>query len=196
MWGMGQGWPANPIAEVYHLAQPSDVETLLESGSIDFMNPPQDATEKLAPVLSNGQQVILKEFGHGNSFWNSQPEAREQLLTTYFATGEVDASGYTYQPPDFDVGGGLPGLARTALIIATVLIIVLLALVPNPNDPDAGFGSFFSRSWLLSSRGAPPWMKRWFVVTTLVVLPLKRLLQTLYFQRRTKCDVHSCSGPW
>ena len=126
---MGQGWSQQPIAEEYHQVQPSDVETLLESGSIDFMNPPQDATEQLLPLLSNGQQVILKEFGHGNTFWTSQPEAREQLLTTYFATGEVDASGYTYQPLDFDVGGGLSGLARTALTIATVIIIVLLALV-------------------------------------------------------------------
>jgi pimeloyl-ACP methyl ester carboxylesterase len=129
MWSMGQGWPTNAIPEEYHTAQPSDVDTLLESGSVDFMNPPQDATEQLLPNLSNGRQIILKEFGHGNTFWNSQPEARVHMLTTYFDSGESDDSLYTYQSLDFDVGGGLPGLAKTVLAIVAVVVIVLLALV-------------------------------------------------------------------
>jgi pimeloyl-ACP methyl ester carboxylesterase len=128
MWAMGQGWPATLISKEYQEVQPSDVETLLESGSVDFMNPPQAATEQLLPHLSNGQQVLLKEFGHGNTFWNSQPEARGQLLTTFYDTGEVDASGYTEQPLDFAVGGGLPGLAKIVLAIVTV-VAVLLALI-------------------------------------------------------------------
>ncbi len=129
MWGMGQGWPANPIAEEYHQVQPSDVETLLESGSVDFMNPPQHATEELLPYLSNGQQVILEEFGHGNTFWNSQPEAIARMLTTYYDSGEVDASLYTYQPLDFAVEGGLPRLAKTVSAIAVVVFILLLTLI-------------------------------------------------------------------
>jgi pimeloyl-ACP methyl ester carboxylesterase len=129
MWAMGQGWAAHPIAEEYHQVQPSDVETLLESGTIDFMNPPQPATEELLPLLSNGQQVLLEDFGHGNTFWNSQPEARTHLLTTFYDSGEVDASSYGYQPLGFDVGSGLPGLAKTVLVIATLVFIVLLTLV-------------------------------------------------------------------
>ncbi|MCP4418350.1 MAG: alpha/beta hydrolase [Chloroflexi bacterium] len=127
-WGMSSGWAANPIPEAYRQVQPSDVETLLESGSIDFMNPPQAATEELLPYLSNGEQVILKEFGHGNTFWNSQPEARIHMLTTFYDTGEVDASRYVYQPLDFDVGGGLPRLAKIVLAIVAVVLIVLVAL--------------------------------------------------------------------
>ena len=129
MWGMGSGWPANPIPEAYHQVQPSDVETLLEGGSVDFMNPPQAATEKLLPFLSNGQQVILEEFGHGNTFWNSQPGARLHMLTTFYDTGDVDASLYAYQPLDFDVGGGWPGLAKRLLAILLVVIVLLAALV-------------------------------------------------------------------
>jgi hypothetical protein len=129
MWGMGSGWPANPIPEAYHQVQSSDVETLLEGGSVDLMNPPQAATEELLPYLSNGEQVILKEFGHGNTFWNSQPEARLHLLTTFYDTGDVDASLYTYQPLDFEVGGGWPGLAKRLLAILLVAIAMLAALV-------------------------------------------------------------------
>jgi len=129
MWSMGQGWSQQPIAEEYHQVQPSDVETLLESGSIDFMNPPQDGTEKLLPYLSNGQRVILKEFGHGNSFWNSQPEARLHLLTTFYNTGESDDSRYTFQPLNFDVGRGWPGLAKMVLGIISFSVVVLLVLV-------------------------------------------------------------------
>jgi pimeloyl-ACP methyl ester carboxylesterase len=129
MWAMGQGWPAEPLAEAYHQVQASDVETLLESGSIDFMNPPQHATEELLPNLNNGRQVVLEEFGHGNTFWNSQPEARLRLLTTFFDNGEVDDSLYTYQRPDFDVGGGWPGLAKIVLAIVALAVIVLLALL-------------------------------------------------------------------
>ena len=128
-WGMSSGWAATPIPEAVRQVQPSDVETLLESGSIDFMNPPQAATEELLPYLHNGEQVILKEFGHGNTFWNSQPDARIHLLTTFYDTGAVDASRYVYQPLDFDVGGGLPGLAKTVLAIVVAILIVLVGLV-------------------------------------------------------------------
>ena len=127
-WGMTTEWPANPIPEAYRHLQPSDVETLLEAGSIDFSTPPQGA-EELLPYLSNGELVTLKEFGHGITFWNSQPEARLHMLTTFFDTGEVDASLYTYQPLAFDVGSGLPGLAKRVLAIAVAVPLVLLALV-------------------------------------------------------------------
>jgi pimeloyl-ACP methyl ester carboxylesterase len=40
------GWPANLIPEEYRMVQPSDVETLLVSGSIDFNTPVHLATGK------------------------------------------------------------------------------------------------------------------------------------------------------
>lgn len=100
---------------------------MLIGGSIDFSTPPQFATEELLPHLSNGEQVILKDSGHTGSFWNSQPEARVHLLNTFFDTGQVDASLYTYQRLDFDVGLGWPGLAK--LLVAIVVLVPILSLV-------------------------------------------------------------------
>lgn len=129
MWGMADGWPHNFTPEKYLQVQPTDVETLLISGSIDFSTPPQFATEELLPHLGNGKQVILKDFGHTETFWNSQPEARVHMLNTFFSTGEVDASLYTYQPVNFDVGLGWPGLAKVLLGIVLAVIVLLVALV-------------------------------------------------------------------
>ena len=125
LWSLGAEWPTHRIPQEYLQVQPTDVETLLIGGSIDFSIPPQFATEELLPYLSNGEQVILTDFGHTSSFWNSQPEARLHLLNAFFDTGQVDASLYTYQPLDFDVGLGWPGLAKL-LVAAPVLIVVLV----------------------------------------------------------------------
>jgi pimeloyl-ACP methyl ester carboxylesterase len=127
LWSMGLEWPTHPIPQEYLQVQPTDVETLLISGSIDFSTPPQFATEELLPYLSNGEQVILKDFGHTGSFWSSQPEARAHMLNTFFDTGQIDASLYTYQPLDFDVGLGWPGLAK--LLVAVVVLVPILLLV-------------------------------------------------------------------
>ena len=59
-------WPANTIPEEYRKLQPSDVETLLVSGNMDSNTPLQFAQDELLPTLSNGQHVILPEFGHGS----------------------------------------------------------------------------------------------------------------------------------
>jgi pimeloyl-ACP methyl ester carboxylesterase len=127
LWSMGTEWPTHPIPQEYLQVQPTDVETLLISGSIDFSTPPQYATEEFLPYLSNGEQVTLKDFGHTGSFWNSQPEARVHMLNTFLDTGQVDASLYTYQPLDFDVGLGWPALAK--LLVAVVVLVPILLLV-------------------------------------------------------------------
>jgi len=129
LWSMGPEWPSNFIPEEYLRVQPTDVETLLIGGSIDFSTPPQFATEELLPHLSSGKQAILEDIGHTASFWNSQPEARVHLLSTFFGSGEVDASLYTYQPVDFDVGLGWPGLAKVLIGILLVVIVILVAVV-------------------------------------------------------------------
>jgi pimeloyl-ACP methyl ester carboxylesterase len=127
LWSMGLEWPIHPIPQEYLEVQPTDVETLLVSGSIDFSTPPQFATEELLPYLSNGEQVILKDLGHVSSFWSSQPEARVHMLNTFFDTGQADASLYTCQPLDFDVGLGWPALAK--LLAAVVVLAFTLLLV-------------------------------------------------------------------
>jgi hypothetical protein len=127
LWSMGLEWPTHPIPQEYLQVQPTDVETLLISGSIDFSVPPQSATEELLPYMSNGEQVILKGFGHTGSFWNSQPEARVHMLSTFLDIGQADASLYAYQPLDFDVGLGWPGLAK--LLVADVVLVPILLLV-------------------------------------------------------------------
>ncbi|MFN2223455.1 MAG: hypothetical protein PVH65_09320 [Chloroflexota bacterium] len=50
------------------------------------------------------------------------------MLQTFFDTGQVDASHYTYQPLGFDVGLGLPELAKILLGIVLGVIILLAAL--------------------------------------------------------------------
>ncbi len=129
LWSMGLEWPTHPIPQEYLQVQPTDVETLLISGSIDFSTPPQFAAEELLPYLSNGEQIILREFGHTGSFWNSQPQARVHMLNTFFDTGQVDASLYTYQPLDFDVELGWPALAKLLLAGVILIPVLLLALV-------------------------------------------------------------------
>jgi pimeloyl-ACP methyl ester carboxylesterase len=129
LWSLGVEWPTHFIPQEYLQVQPTDVETLLISGSIDFSTPPHAATEELLPYLSNGEQVILQDLGHTSSFWYSQPEARAHMLNTFFDTGQVDASLYTYQPLDFDVGLGWPGLAKLLAAVVVLVPILLLVLV-------------------------------------------------------------------
>jgi pimeloyl-ACP methyl ester carboxylesterase len=125
-----KGWTAYRIPEEYSQVQPSDVETLLISGSIDFFTPAEFATDELLPALSNGQQVILSEFGHSGDVWNLQPEATRHLLTSFFATGEVDDSLYTYHTVNFNVGlGGFPAMAKIAAAVVVLVIAGLGVLV-------------------------------------------------------------------
>lgn len=129
LYGFTQGWPAHTIDEEYFEGQPSNVEILLVSGSIDFSTPPQFATEELLPYLNNAEQVLLKDVGHTESVWNSQPEARARLVTTFFDTGEVDASLYEYQPIDFTVDRGWSDLMRMFIIVVIIATALIIALI-------------------------------------------------------------------
>lgn len=128
-WGLGQEWVEYSIPEQYRKVQPTDVRTLIISGSIDFSTPPQFATDELLPYLNNGEQIILKDFGHTETFWNSQKEARLHLLNTFFSDGKVDASLYKYQPVDFDAELGWPALAKIVLGVFVAVVALLVALV-------------------------------------------------------------------
>ena len=121
-------WPSELISSELRQVQPSDVETLLISGSVDATTPARYATDELLPYLDNGQQVILSEFGHSNDIWDLQPEATMHLLTTFFISGVGDDSLFVYQPMDFEVGLGFPAIAKI-LVVAIILIFVLMALL-------------------------------------------------------------------
>jgi hypothetical protein len=122
-------WSIEMIPAELRQVRPSDVETLLVSGNIDATTPAQWATEELLPSLKNGQQVILSEFGHTDDVWGLQPEATIHLLTTFYETGEVDDSHFTYQPMDFYVGLGFPVIAKIALAVVVLVVggLVMLA---------------------------------------------------------------------
>jgi len=121
-------WPANFIPEEYRQVQPSDVETLLVSGNIDSDTPVQFARDELLPSLSNGQHVILSEFGHGE-FLVLQPEASKRLLTSFYDTGIADDSLFTHHPVDFKVGLGYPAMAKIGLALVVLVLILLIVLV-------------------------------------------------------------------
>ena len=116
------GWPITPIAADLRRVQPSDVETLLVSGSVDFGTPAEYATNELLPALRHGQQVIVAEAGHTGDLFGLQPAATERLLTTFYNTGVADASLFTYMPMDFRVQLGFPLLAKLLVGAALVLI--------------------------------------------------------------------------
>jgi hypothetical protein len=126
--GANGGWPVTPVPPELRAVQPSATRTLLIGGNIDYSTPARFATEELLPALANGEQVILSEFGHSDDVWEFQPEAMRHLLTTFFATGEVDASRFTQQPMNFDVRIGFPLMAKLGLV-GIPLIALLIGLL-------------------------------------------------------------------
>jgi hypothetical protein len=51
------------------------------------------------------------------------------MLTTFYESGEVDDTLYTYQPMDFHVEWGWPTQAKQYLAIAIAVPLVLVLLV-------------------------------------------------------------------
>jgi pimeloyl-ACP methyl ester carboxylesterase len=126
IWGSASGnWPLNPIADEYRQVQPSDVETLLVSGSVDFSTPAQFAEQELLPSLNIGQHVVIAEQGHVSDFWGFQPEARQRLLTSFYDTGTADASLYKYLPMDFKPSIRFPTVAKVLAIVSILLLFGL-----------------------------------------------------------------------
>ena len=125
---VAKGWPVNTIPAEYCQVQPSDVETLLLSGNVDFWTPLQFAEDELLPHLSKGQHVVVSESGHGEML-RRQPEASRRLLSSFYETGVGDDSLFTYQPWDFHVRLGFPAMAK--LIVAAIALVVagMLALL-------------------------------------------------------------------
>ncbi len=128
LWGAGglvHAWPANPGEDQYTTVQNSNVPTLLIGGTLDFQTPAQNATKELLPHLPNGHQVILSGLGHAEDFWSYEPSASTQLLTTFYATGQVDTSRYTPNKVSFTTSSRQTAVAKD--ILGTVIGLVVLA---------------------------------------------------------------------
>jgi len=117
------GWPIYPVAEEFRRVQPSDVETLLINGSLDFSTPLEFGRAELLPALKNGKLVTLSEMGHVSDFWSINPAAADRLLTGFYAAGQADDSGFSYLPMDFKVGLGFPLLAKILLGTGALLVL-------------------------------------------------------------------------
>jgi len=55
---MSEAWPAARDAAEYGEVRPSEVETLVVNGELDFAVAPQVATEQLLPSLENGHEAV------------------------------------------------------------------------------------------------------------------------------------------
>jgi len=130
--GMAHAWPANPGENQYTSVQNSSVPTLLIGGTLDFETPAQNATKELLPHLSNGHQVILSGLGHVDDFFSYEPSASTQLLTTFYATGQVDTSRYTPNVVSFTTSPTQAAIAKDLLgfmigfaLLAVIWLVVL-----------------------------------------------------------------------
>jgi hypothetical protein len=118
--------PSNPSENQYTKVPNSSVSTLLIGGTLDFETPAQNATKELLPHLSNGHQVILSGLGHSEDFWYYEPKASTQLLTTFYATGQVDTSRYTANVVSFTTPQSQTAIAKD--LLGAMVGFVLLAL--------------------------------------------------------------------
>ncbi|GFJ76263.1 alpha/beta hydrolase [Phytohabitans houttuyneae] len=173
VWARGRladAWPTSPDHAEYQRVRPSDVETLVVSGSVDFTAPPRVAADELMPALRNGHQVVLAELGHTTDFWHNQPAAGKRLLNTFYDRGVVDRSGYTTQPVDFEVGMTMPAIARVILLMlagGALLAVVLLGAMALWVWRRGGFGVVAS-ALLRSLAAAVVGLGGWFLAILVV----------------------------
>jgi pimeloyl-ACP methyl ester carboxylesterase len=131
LWGLGglaTAWPAEPGEDQYATPRVSTVPTLLIGGTVDFETPAQNATRELLPYLPNGHQVVLSDLGHAGDFWAYQPTVGTALLTTFYATGRVDTSGYTHHTVSFSAGVGTTQTTIATYFLAVLIGFAVLAL--------------------------------------------------------------------
>jgi len=145
LWGAGglaHAWPANPSEYQYTKVPNSSVPTLLIGGTLDFETPAQNATKELLPHLSSGHQVILSGLGHSEDFWYYEPKASTQLLTSFFATGQIDTSRYTPNVVNFTTPVTQAAIAKDSSGYGRFRLagIVLARNVGAPDPPSSGTG--------------------------------------------------------
>ena len=132
-WAAAGSWPTKKIPDEYRTVRPSSVETLLLSGTLDVSTPAENARDQSLPFLENGEQVVLAEFAHTGDLYDLQPEATRHLLTTFFATGEVDSSRYRLNAVNFEPSWGMPLIAKLAVggaaFALSIIVLSLLVIV-------------------------------------------------------------------
>ena len=99
------------------------------SGSLDVSTPAENARDKLLPLYSNAEQVVLENFAHTGDLLYHQPEATRHLLRTFFDSGRVDASRFVAHRISFEPRWGFPLIAK--LLVAAVVLAVLILLVAS-----------------------------------------------------------------
>lgn len=127
IWGPlteGCPWPMAQASEDLRRLQPSDVETLLVSGTLDVATPPQAATLDVLPFLRHGKQIILPGKSHLDLF-GEQPVAFQTLAVSFFNTGLADDSGFANAPQGLGNGMRLPTLVK---LVAVGLVLAALVL--------------------------------------------------------------------
>jgi len=130
VWSTAWAWPVRLMPAELRQVHPSDVETLIVSGSADVATPAELATKELLPHLSHGQQVILAEMSHFDlPGLETQPQAFERLLTSFLDTGVADDSLYTYAPIDFQVSWGYPAQAKLGLGLILLIIGIVAGVI-------------------------------------------------------------------
>jgi pimeloyl-ACP methyl ester carboxylesterase len=125
-WSAAHIWPANKIPDEYRKAQPSSVETLMLSGTLDVSTPARNARNQLLPLLEKGEQVVLTDFAHTGDLLYLQRDATRHLLTTFFTTGKVDASLFEPNTVNFKPKWGFPLIAK--LLVAGVVLTLVIGI--------------------------------------------------------------------
>jgi len=92
------GWPMKQIPEEYRKLLYSNAEVLMLSGNIDFNTPAKHVT-KMLEYLPNGHQIIFSDQGHN---LESLEDNVKTLVNTFYQSGEVDNSGFTHKPINFN----------------------------------------------------------------------------------------------
>lgn len=132
IWPAAERWPTRPIGDDYRAPRPTQIETLLVGGNIDFSTPPVHATRELLPVLERGHQLVLTDLGHTTDFWYRQPEAAARLVTDFFADGSVGHDLFAHEPLTFDPGFfSLPRVAKLGSAIAVALSAIAVVNAVN-----------------------------------------------------------------
>ena len=176
LWGAGglvHAWPANPGEDQYTNVQNSDVPTLLIGGTLDFETPAQNATKELLPHLPNGHQVILSGLGHADDFFYYEPSASTQLLTTFYATGQVDTSRYTPNVVSFAISPTQAAIAKDilgfmiGLVTLAALSLLWVALRVRKHGSAGRKTSFVARTIVPVVLGLGGWLGAALVVLTL-----------------------------
>ena len=125
--GIGsRGWPAKLIPDSLRRVHYSETATLLISGNIDVSTPARFGRDELLPYLKNGHQIIISEAAHSPDIWGNQRPALDHLIKTFFKTGVVDDSRYTYSQISFEVGFGYPTIMK--LVVGGAIFVIMLIL--------------------------------------------------------------------